>query len=154
VSGLNIELPPLRERADKIQLFSKINQMYKEQHQPAQLSPRVIELFYNHPWPGNVRQLVSVIQIALAMCDEGMIQEWHLPDDFFADLNMTPSLPANTLLQTNLRSLASQEPESDPLNETIRVYNDTHQNISKTARLLSVSRNTVYKRLKNADVIK
>jgi transcriptional regulator of acetoin/glycerol metabolism len=154
VSGLNIELPPLRERADKIQLFSKINQMYKEQHQPAQLSPRVIELFYNHPWPGNVRQLVSVIQIALAMCDEGMIQEWHLPDDFFADLKMTPSLPANTLLQTKLRSRASQEPESDPLNETIRVYNDTHQNISKTARLLSVSRNTVYKRLKNADVIK
>jgi DNA-binding PucR family transcriptional regulator len=57
-------------------------------------------------------------------------------------------------LKTKLRSHASPEPESDPLNETIRVYNDTHQNISKTARLLSVSRNTVYKRLKNADVIK
>jgi len=154
VSGLNIELPPLRERADKIQLFAKINQMYKEPHQPDQLSPRVIELFYNHPWPGNVRQLVSVLQVALAMCDNGMIQECHLPDDFFADLNETLSSPSTISLHEGASLPTLTAPEKDPLNETIRVYNDTSQNISKTARLLNVSRNTVYKRLKNADVIK
>jgi transcriptional regulator of acetoin/glycerol metabolism len=153
VSGLNIELPPLRERADKTLLFAKINAMYKEPHQSVQLSPHVVQLFHNHPWPGNIRQLVSVMQIALAMCDNDIIQEWHLPDDFFADLNSSSSFESERSTSLDLSSAAPSVQKSDPLNETIRIYNDTNRNISKTARLLSVSRNTVYKRLKDANII-
>jgi transcriptional regulator of acetoin/glycerol metabolism len=153
VSGLNIELPPLRERTDRIPLFTKINNMYKESRQSSQLSAKVVELFYNHPWPGNVRQLVSVVQIALAMCDNEMVQEWHLPDDFFADLN-TEQLTSNSV--SSSPAISASPPtirKNDSLNETIRIYNDTGQNVSKTARLQGISRNTVYKRLKDNNII-
>ena len=153
VSGLNIELPPLRERSDKTQLFSKIIQLYREQNKSTLLSPRVIELFYTHPWPGNVRQLVSVVQIALAMCDQELVQEWHLPDDFFADLQTITSTQ-NFAETTDVSATYNQSPQKkDPLNKTMQVFNETSQNISKTARLLGVSRNTVYKRLRDANII-
>jgi transcriptional regulator of acetoin/glycerol metabolism len=151
VSGLNILLPPLRERTDKTQIFSKIIQTYREQNQSTQLSPRVIEMFYNHPWPGNVRQLVSVVQIALAMCDQGFIQEWHLPDDFFADLQPAPQSFSSA--QDSSSTYSQSQQKTDPLIETIQVYTETNHNISKTARILSVSRNTIYKRLRDANII-
>ena len=151
VSGLNIELPPLRTRTDKMYLFSKINSMYREAEQSETLSPQVLELFDQHPWPGNIRQLVSVLQIALAMCDTGEIQAWHLPEDFFADLAPTGDSEAPSL--TEIISKDNTNNTSDHLNETIRVYNETNKNVSKTARLMSLSRNTVYKRLREAKVI-
>jgi transcriptional regulator of acetoin/glycerol metabolism len=151
VSGLNIELPPLRMRSDKAYLFSKINSMYKDINHSERLSPRVIELFNNHPWPGNVRQLVSVMQIALAMCDTQDLQEWHLPDDFFADLLPTPQLETPSLHESVAADTAVQA--NDALNIMIRTYHETNKNVSKTARLLGLSRNTVYKRLKEALVI-
>ncbi|MGB3727135.1 MAG: sigma-54-dependent Fis family transcriptional regulator [Glaciecola sp.] len=153
VSGLNIELPPLRERADRIPLFAKINNMYKESHQNCQLGTKVVELFYNHPWPGNVRQLVSVVQIALAMCDSETVQEWHLPDDFFADLNAEHEKHQADSTRPSTTDDLPKNLDIDPLNETIRIYNETGQNVSKTARLQGISRNTVYKRLKANNII-
>lgn len=153
VSGLNIELPPLRERADRIPLFAKINNMYKDNHQDCKLGTKVVELFYNHPWPGNVRQLVSVVQIALAMCDSETVQEWHLPDDFFADLNAEDEQRQADSTRPSANNYSPKNRDIDPLNETIRIYNETGHNVSKTARLQGISRNTVYKRLKANNII-
>ena len=93
------------------------------------------------------------MQIALAMCDQELVQEWHLPDDFFADLQTITSTQ-NFAETTDVSATYNQSPQKkDPLNKTMQVFNETSQNISKTARLLGVSRNTVYKRLRDANII-
>lgn len=90
IGGLTLELPPLRERSDKQALFKRLWEQHREPSQWAGLSREVLELFGRHPWPGNLRQVSSVIQVALAMAEEQPVRLEHLPDDFFVDLEMEP----------------------------------------------------------------
>ena len=160
VSGLNIELPPLRKRTDKRALFSEIHRLYRQPHQAKKLSEDILNLFQQHPWPGNIRQLVSVIQIALAMVDEEPIQSWHLPDDFFADIEgiasqePPPHLEATDVLR-NADVLPLQKSESTQLitgEDVLQAYNQHEGNISRTAKELGMSRNTLYKRLRELGI--
>ena len=135
ISGLNLELPTLRERSDKQALFHKLWEQHREPHQRAGISREVLELFQHHPWPGNLRQLSSVLRVALAMADDQPIRAEHLPDDFFLDL------PTDTTLQAH--------PEPDDLASQ---YQACGGNISYIARHLGLSRNTLYKRLREQGV--
>lgn len=137
ISGLNLELPPLRERSDKQALFQKLWEQHREPHQRAGISREVLELFQHHPWPGNLRQLSSVLQVALAMADDQPIRAEHLPDDFFLDLPTDTHQPAHP------------EPESEDLASQ---YQACGGNISYLARHLGLSRNTLYKRLREQGV--
>ncbi len=135
ISGLNLELPPLRERSDKQALFQKLWEQHREPGQHAGISREELELFQHHPWPGTLRQLSSVLRVALAMADDQPIRAEHLPDDFFLDL------PTDTTLQAH--------PEPDDLASQ---YQACGGNISYLARNLGLSRNTLYKRLRELGV--
>ncbi|NWC09019.1 sigma-54-dependent Fis family transcriptional regulator [Pseudomonas agarici] len=141
IGGLTLELPPLRERTDKQALFQQIWERHRESPQWAGLSREVLELFDRHPWPGNIRQLDSVIQVALAMAEDQPIRAEHLPDDFFVDLGLTgrESIP--------LQSKPALE-HVDDLNQLLKASGG---NISHLARQLGVSRNTLYKRLRQLE---
>jgi transcriptional regulator of acetoin/glycerol metabolism len=134
ISGLTLELPPLRHRTDKVALFQQLWEQHRDPHQIAGFSAEVEELFQRHPWPGNLRQLNSVIQVALALADEQLITTDHLPDDFFADLDMESAQPG-----------AGVTDASKDLNDLLQAAGG---NISLLAKQLGVSRNTLYKRLR------
>ncbi|NWE43786.1 sigma-54-dependent Fis family transcriptional regulator [Pseudomonas yamanorum] len=134
IGGLTLELPPLRERTDKQALFKQLWQQHREPTQWAGLSNEVLALFEQHPWPGNLRQVSSVLQVALAMAEEQPIRAEHLPDDFFVDLNGVVPEPAGERLD-----------DSMDLAQRLKAAGG---NISHLARELGVSRNTLYKRLK------
>jgi transcriptional regulator of acetoin/glycerol metabolism len=141
ISGLNLELPPLRERTDKAQLVQAIWEQHREPQQNAGFEPGVLALFERHPWPGNLRQLSNVIQVALALADDLPIGTEHLPEDFFADLDME-SESSEPEIALNRRA-ALDTPEE--LNELLQAAGG---NISQLAKRLGVSRNTLYKRLR------
>ena len=138
INGLNLALPALRERTDKAALIRRVWDYHREPQQRAGISHEVEALFLRHPWPGNLRQLSSVLQIALVMADDQPIRPEHLPDDFFADLEDAAPLgqpPAQDGSACAGQDLASQ-------------YQACGGNISHLARNLGVSRNTLYKRLR------
>lgn len=140
IGGLTLELPPLRERSDKQALFKRLWEHHREPTQWAGLSREVLDLFERHPWPGNLRQVSSVLQVALAMAEEQPIRPEHLPDDFFVDLEMEP--------------VETPEPLTVGLNDTEdlnRQLQAVGGNISHLARRLGVSRNTLYKRLRQLE---
>lgn len=139
ISGLNLELPPLRERADKTALVQRLWEQHREAQQTRGFDPKVLELFDRHPWPGNLRQLSNVIQVALALADDEVIGTEHLPDDFFADLEMDLQ-DMQPVLSDN-----AQVREAENLDELLRAAGG---NISQLAKRLGVSRNTLYKRLR------
>jgi transcriptional regulator of acetoin/glycerol metabolism len=137
IGGLTLELPPLRERSDKQALFKRLWEQHREPSQWAGLSPEVLELFSRHPWPGNLRQVSSVMQVALAMAEEQPVRPEHLPDDFFVDLEMEPvDTPEPIAVDLN---------DAEALNRQLQAAGG---NISHLARRLGVSRNTLYKRLR------
>lgn len=140
IGGLTLELPPLRERSDKQALFKRLWEQHREPTQWAGLSREVLELFERHPWPGNLRQVSSVMQVALAMAEEQPIRPEHLPDDFFVDLEMEPVEVAEPLgIDLN---------DAEALNRELQLAGG---NISHLARRLGVSRNTLYKRLRQLE---
>ena len=140
IGGLTLELPPLRERSDKQALFKRLWEQHREPTQWAGLSDEVLELFSRHPWPGNLRQVSSVMQVALAMAEEQPVRPEHLPDDFFVDLEMEP-------VETP-EPLAVDLDDADELNRQLQAVGG---NISHLARRLGVSRNTLYKRLRQTE---
>jgi transcriptional regulator of acetoin/glycerol metabolism len=158
VTGLNIELPPLRERTDRRHLFEKINQMHQQSKVKNSLSAEVMDLFHKHPWPGNIRQLVCVLQIAQAMADNGQIQTWHLPDDFFDDIQLDNQSKAGSATVTAeplspLKAVEAFETKKmNDIQQMLTTFTHFSGNVSKTAKALDVSRNTLYKRLKEAGV--
>lgn len=142
VAAAPVTLPPLRERLDRGALFRQMLLLHRDARQPDRLGAEVLALFERHPWPGNLRQLASVVQVALAMADDGPIGPQHLPDDFFVDLQ--PHAP---------RSGAT--PAVAPVTDLVRLAGDLPAqlaacggNLSHLARQLGVSRNTLYKRLR------
>ena len=140
IGGLTLELPPLRERSDKQALFKRLWEHHREPTQWAGLSREVMDLFERHPWPGNLRQVSSVLQVALAMAEEQPIRPEHLPDDFFVDLEMEPvETPEPLTVDLN---------DAEDLNRQLQAVGG---NISHLARRLGVSRNTLYKRLRQLE---
>lgn len=129
IAGLAVVLPPLRERADRRQLIEQVYARYREPRQPARLPSVIIELLDQHPWPGNLRELVSVLQVALALAGNGAVGIEHLPAGFLAESSI-PLLPATE--DVDLQTQVAQ----------------ANGNLSAVARQLGISRTTLYKRLR------
>ncbi|KPC32570.1 Sigma-54 dependent transcriptional regulator [Pseudomonas syringae pv. cilantro] len=146
ISGLSIELPPLRERTNKHALIQRIWERHRETHQRAGFSREVLELFERHPWPGNIRQLNSVIQVALALADEQPISAEHLPEDFLLDANMDEKCRESL----EARPLPYRQSSTEDLSHQLQAAGG---NISLLAKQLGVSRNTLYKRLREQRIV-
>ncbi|RCW95459.1 sigma-54-dependent Fis family transcriptional regulator [Marinomonas foliarum] len=139
ISGLNIELPALRERTDKAALIKYLHERLRKEEPGPALSQAMLDLLVTHPWPGNMRQLAHVLKVGMAMADEEELEEWHLPDDFFDDLDAMGQVDDST------SSKAASE-QDEPLEDLIpRLLNEFKGNVSQTAKTAGVSRNTVYK---------
>jgi transcriptional regulator of acetoin/glycerol metabolism len=132
INGLSLVLPPLREREDKREVIEQMWQSCREPQQTAPIPQGIMSLLMNHPWPGNLRQLHNVMQVALAMAEDRPLAREDLPGDFLEDpLQAEPAAP----------TVAS----SEDLEALLQAYDG---NISQVARQLGLSRNTVYKRLR------
>jgi len=83
VRGVELVLPPLRERGNDIQLLANhFLAVERERHRggPALLSTDAEAIFAAYGWPGNVRELQNTIRAAHAMAGEGReIDVQHLP---------------------------------------------------------------------------
>lgn len=90
-----------------------------------------------YPWPGNIRQLQMVLQVALAFMEshETLLTEDHLTPDFLSQLSEPPK--KSGMLHQSEASL-------------IRQALDKHDgNVSAAASALGISRATLYRKLKD-----
>lgn len=85
--GIEIMIPPLRERAEDIQLLALhfLNKAHTRQkgkirrERPLRLFPEALDLLTAFPWPGNVRQLEQALLAAAALSEGGEITPANLP---------------------------------------------------------------------------
>ena len=161
IAGLSIELPPLRARQDKLALIHYVYQRLAAESEGAPLlSDDVAHLLTQHSWPGNLRQLVNVLKIAQVMSSGDRLQPNDLPDEFYEGLKSEQEALEVPLAQPeSMNALASSnigqiQTAVAPHRQTLvlNCYEQTQGNISQTAKLAGVSRNTVYKYLRNAGI--
>jgi transcriptional regulator of acetoin/glycerol metabolism len=151
LNGIEINLPPLRERADALALIHHL--LASESDDPPSLSPEARHALLNYPWPGNIRQLRHVLQMAVALCDGTEIDCSHLPAEITQGAASTPVLRPNSMPAAAL-SLAD-DADTSSLNaiqakerETVLELLDEHRwNVSNVAKGLGISRNTLYRKM-------
>ena len=155
INGLSLELPPLRERMDRRELIRRIYLEHRDSGQADTLNNEVMAALENHPWPGNIRQLVNIVRVAVAIADGDDVQLWHLPEDFLADYESQtrperkPVFDASPYRES---PQANDNSRNDTMDQTLVVYRQCMGNVSRAARELAVSRNTLYKRLRDLGV--
>ncbi len=155
--GATLNLPPLRQRADRGFVIGRVLQQEGQQiGVDAKISVKAFELLMNFAWPGNIRQLRNAIRFALAISDDGHIDQTHLPNDIWAinetnDSRSAPILeeypPTKTLMQSELSAGMVQ---AESLLSTLRKH---HWNITASALELSVCRATVYRQMKRFHIV-
>lgn len=138
LDGLRVRLPGLRQRSDVAALARAL--LAREASAPA-LSAEVLAALARHPWPGNLRQLQNVLRTACALAaGEPLIGIEHLPPGFADAL---PVAAAGDIDQGAVRPLG------DLQDEAIRqALAQCGGNITQASRRLGVSRNTIYRRLR------
>lgn len=155
INGLSLELPALRDRMDRRELIRRIYLEHRDSGQSDTLNNEVMAALENHPWPGNIRQLVNIVRVAVAIADGDDVQLWHLPEDFLADYESQtrperkPVFDASPYRES---PQANDNSRNDTMDQTLVVYRQCMGNVSRAARELAVSRNTLYKRLRDLGV--
>lgn len=101
---ISIDVPPLRERKDDIplllQYFLKIYDK-KLNRDIEGFEKEVLELFINHPWPGNIRELENIVERAVALEKGKFVSFKSLPSELVYNISDKEMLPMdiNALLQ-------------------------------------------------------
>lgn len=135
--GLPIELPPLRERGNDVILLARhFIKLFCEENsiKEKSLSANAHKKLIAYEFPGNIRELKSVIELAIVMCSSDEIAENDLTLSTFDIMSETTS-GEPTLEEYDLRIL----------NIYLRKYSN---NIKLVAEKLNISQSTIYRMLK------
>ncbi len=144
-----ISLPPLRQRLADIPVLTETLITYlnrKHTCNVTHVTPDVMEAFRKHHWPGNVRELRNVLERAVIMTGEGVIQMAHLPYDFGASIGARPL--AQVFEPESVR-LAVGTTVSEAEKALIQVtLQHTKNNKTRAAEILGISLKTLFNKLK------
>ncbi len=143
-----INIPPLRERKEDIPILCQhfISQLNRELKKGIKgVSQEVLDLFMQVPWEGNVRELRNVIERSYIMAKEDFITPDDIPSEYKEGMNPEPpiALEKETILEDTPTTLAELEKRY-----IARVLKLTSGNRSKAAKILGVSRRSLYRKLK------
>jgi two-component system, NtrC family, response regulator AtoC len=140
--GLPIHIPPLRERGNDIIILAKhfMDIFCKENSvQKKTLSSEAQQKLLAYPFPGNVRELRSVIELSIVMADAEVIEPQHL------SLNSTSSLNG---MMSHEKSL--KEYEIDIIQHYLDKYD---KDVLLVAKKLDIGKSTIYRMIQAGEVV-
>ena len=144
INGLCVTLPPLRNRTN---VADMVHYLIDQQGASGYVfSEPALQVLLSHHWPGNLRQLSHVVASAAALVgDQHLIEPVHFPDDFIAQArNGEPGKEPSACVSPPLVSL--DRAEAELIERTLRACQG---NVSAAARMLGVSRSTLYNKMKH-----
>jgi arginine utilization regulatory protein len=159
---VSIFIPPLRDRKEDIPLLvqnfiDKYNQLF--QMNVKGLHKDVLQSFLEYEWVGNVRELEHIIEAAMnIMIDEDEVKYTHLPFQYRNKIKMKDwKIPATTVdtfvnESADLTIPLKQQMERFEKNYIEYVLKNNHSNISRTAKSLGLSRQSLQYRLKKLQI--
>lgn len=139
--GLPIPIAPLRDRDNDIIHLSRffLNEFCKENEMDKMnISPKAQEKLLNYPYPGNVRELKAVVELAAVMTDTDTIEEDHI--NFYSTNTMTNLLLKENTLQEYTRQI---------IKNFMQKYEN---NIMLVAKKLDIGKSTIYRMKKNNEI--
>jgi len=149
LNKVEIYLPPLRDRSEDIPLLVRyfLDQYNKKLGKEIKgVSRKVQKLFLSYNWSGNVRELKNVMESAFIFCKKEFIDIIDLPK-YLRD-HLVSSVIIPFVNRENLTTLDNLEKEY-----IIYLLGITKNNKRKTAKILDVSRTTLYNKLNKYNIL-
>ncbi len=138
--GLPIELPPLRERGNDIILLAKyfVNEFCIENNLPLKnMTGDVKNKLLAYPFPGNIRELKAIMELACVMSNDDTINTEHL----------------NVSIQQDVTNLLAKEKTLEEYTDEIIFHflNNYNNNVRLVASKLNIGKSTIYRMLQKND---
>jgi len=141
INVIPIHLPPLRERREDIPLLAEAffrRMKLKTGKEIKGITKEAMALLMTYSWPGNVRELRSAFEYAFVACQQPLIQPYHFP----------PHICNGEIPVKRGKNVIVIDKEELKKQELIKALEEAGGNQSKAARILGVSRVTVWNRMK------
>lgn len=135
LQGVNVKLPPFRERTDRLQLANILLKTIAQELHTHKLtfSPSAENVIKNYSWPGNIRQVKAAIREAAFLSTDGVV-----------DIDNFPSYILESFQKEEDSGSLLKEAENKAIAEAMTRAGG---NITKAARILGIGRNTLYRKL-------
>ena len=147
-----INIPPLRERKEDIPILTEVFINQYNEHLGLRInniSNEAMKHLQGYDWPGNIRDLQNAVQSAMILAKSGAITVEHLPlrirgydKDISTEMNIVEGLEQN-IKQVSVKA------EKEIILEALQTcrYNRT-----ETAKLLKISRKTLFNKMKQYSI--
>ncbi|MCW8889083.1 MAG: PEP-CTERM-box response regulator transcription factor [Sedimenticola sp.] len=141
ISEVTIKIPSLKEReGDSLVLAKAFLERFRKEYgrQITGFDNQSIQAIENHDWPGNVREIESRVKRAVIMADNALITL----EDLELDTTEEESMPLNL---KQVRGEAERK-------AILRALNHADSNVSDTAKILGITRPTLYSLMEKYDI--
>lgn len=133
-------IPPLRERKEDIpplvaHFIDIFNSRYDKQVRS--VDPKVMRIFMNHSWPGNIRELERILEYAFVFVKGPVIFERHLPE-----------IPNGAAADASIPQRPPLHGSSRDREAVIRALSEAGGNRQNAAEILGISRTSLWRRMK------
>lgn len=147
IAKYSIRIPPLRERLEDIPdlVIYFLSSRFKNEYT---ITPQAIDMLFSYHWPGNVRQLESVIEMMVYRCENKVIRE----------KDVCQAIPDLSKLFTPKQALQllgkfGHSPISQERKRFQKALVDSSGDRTKAAQLLNMSRATFFRRMKELGLV-
>ena len=140
-----INLPPLRERLDDIQLISSVllpKICKRLEIEPLMISPQAIEKMKKYKWPGNIRELENILEKASILCDNKIIFPEHL--------DIVPRTEAYDIAESGFGLREELEIAEKKIILKSLIANNFER--GKTAQSLKIGRTNLFEKIRKYDL--
>ncbi len=140
LADIEVELPSLKDRTEDIEYLCSefLKEFSLEFSEPTKtLTQKALNILKKYTWPGNIRELRSIIRRVAILSDGQVIDEDNIPE------HLTQNKTKEARPEVSSRSLAGKEKDL-----IIEVLSKNNQNMSASAKELGIGRTTLYRKLK------
>ncbi len=154
LNSVTLELPALRDRADKGLLIERLlredgQQLYGR---AVAITEAARQLLLRHDWPGNIRQLKNVLRTAMALSGGEAVGPEHLPAEIRG--GQPAMLPPERMLSLGGVDAETAVPGAPGGRDALLQALKAHQwNVTETARSLGLCRATVYRHMQRWEIV-
>ncbi|WP_326828278.1 sigma-54 interaction domain-containing protein [Tissierella pigra] len=140
---ISIEIPPLRERMEDIEILSEdiLNNLIKEMAVGRkELSKEAMKILKSYSWPGNVRELRNILERAINLSMGNLILAEHLPERILNGVNYLPNNIEDIIKLKDTIEAVERE-------AVIKAITLTKGNKTLAAEKLGIHRTALYKKI-------
>lgn len=143
LNTITINIPPLRDRKDDIPIL--VRYFCNRTKSTTEVDKKVLKVFYNYNWPGNIRELENVMERAILISKNNKITTGSINENI-------KHVKANNPNSTNNN-------EAGPLIDfekeaLLKALKEAKWNISKASKTLGIDRSTLYRKIKKHKIPK